>query len=212
MTPLEQAFKELLGEDPTPEAVQRLYRIKDILEFSEHDSIWSILLAFGHYESIYNKIPESILAKTRECLADHKLALDETAAAVERRVQGSLAERMSAIATELSTRMLTTANDLASAKARRRFSMGMLAGGIVAALVILLAIWTAFSIGRHAVDADSAWLQTRDGVAARKFAQMNSIPAMLDCPSEFVTRQEGDGIYCIPYETERKKNRGWRIK
>ncbi|MFD2274827.1 hypothetical protein ACFS07_36690 [Undibacterium arcticum] len=57
MKPIEEALRVLIGREPSAEDISKFYKIKEICNFSEHDSVWSLLLAFGHYEILYEEIP-----------------------------------------------------------------------------------------------------------------------------------------------------------
>lgn len=214
--PLDLALQTLIGRPPSTEEITKFYQIRDLLGFSEHDSIWSMLLAFGHYEILYKEIPEQITQQTRELLEDHKLALEATAGAAQRMVGAGLADavaKASREAIETGKRMAETAS---GAVPKRKFHLA-LAGIFAAAIVVMCAVVVlAYHAGTRAgadeANLDSAWAATPQGKAAKAFAGLNPIQAMLDCSTNFQQRSEGNATYCIPYDPKTKLTTGWRIK
>lgn len=212
MTPLEQALATLVGRDPTAEEMAKFYKIKEACGFSEHDSVWAMLLAFGHYEILYGEIPKQIADKTHQVLADHKLALEATASAAEKHIKANLVDAVAKTARDMADQVIKAATTMSLKESRRKFLLALSLSLGLAASVVALVGWGAYSLGAKSATADAAWLQTREGEAARKLAKINNISAMLECPSSFQQRQEGDGLYCIPFDEKAKRNWGWRIK
>jgi len=219
MAPIKQALATLVGREPTAEEIAKFYKIKDACGFSDHDAVWAMLLAFGHYEILYGEIPNHIANKTQELLAEHKLALDATASAAERHIKANFVDAVANTAHEIAERVISAANrvsstaaDRARDDARRKYLMAFTMSIGAAAITVGLVAWGAFHIGIRSGAADKAWVQTVDGQAARRFADMNQITAMLDCPAPYQRRQNGDTLHCIPYDTKAQKGYGWRIK
>lgn len=208
MKPIEQAIATIVGREPTAEEIAKFYKIKEICGFSEHDSVWAILLAFGHFEILYGQIPDTIATKTRELLAEHKLALEASAGAAEKHIRANLVEAVAKTAKDMADQVIQAANSITRARLIAGIVLGLLASAVTTGVISFVA----FKSGERIAEADAAWVQTKEGVAARRFAELNNISAMLDCPSVFMTRQENNGVYCIPYEADSKKNWGWRIK
>lgn len=214
--PLDLALQTLIGRPPTTEEITKFYQIRDLLGFSEHDSIWSMLLAFGHYEILYRDIPDQITKQTQELLAEHKLALEATAGAAQRMVGASMAEavaKASREAIEAGKRMAETST---GAVPKRKFMLSV-AGIFAAAAVVvcatgMLAYHAGTRAGADAANLDAAWAATPQGKAAKAFAGLNPIQTMLDCSPNFQVRTEGNATYCIPYDPKTKLTTGWRIK
>lgn len=212
MAPIEQALATLVGREPTAEEVAKFYRVKEACGFSDHDSVWAMLLAFGHYEILYGEIPHHITDKTHALLAEHKNALDATAAAAERHIKANLVDAVAKTAREMADQVITAANRVTRDDARRKYLLAFTMSIGVAAISVGLVAWGAFHSGVKAGAGDKAWAQTAEGQAARRFAAMNQISAMLDCPAPYQRRQNGDTQYCIPYDTKAQTGYGWRIK
>lgn len=212
MAPIEQALATLVGREPTAEEIAKFYKIKEACGFSEHDSVWAMLLAFGHYEILYGEIPEHITDRTRELLAEHKLALEATASAAERHIKANLVDAVAKTAREMADQVITAANRVTRADARRKYLLAFTMSIGAAAISIGLVAWGAYHAGVKAGTGDKAWLQTAEGQAARQFADLNQITTMLDCPAPYQRRQNGGALYCIPYDTKTQTGYGWRIK
>lgn len=216
MKPIEQALQALIKRDPTPEEVAQFYKIKEICGFSEHDSVWALLLAFGHYEILYGEIPLKIADQARSLIADHKLALEAAAEAAERAVRGSMIENVTKTTREMADRAIEAGKVIASHEHRRKLVLSVVAAFAVSVCAVGVLAWGAYKAGARsgAVDAmlDAAWAQSAEGRAAKSFAQLNNVQTMLDCPSHYQTHKEGNAMYCIPYDETTRRSFGWRIR
>lgn len=214
--PLDLALQTLIGRPPTTEEITKFYQIRDLLGFSEHDSIWSMLLAFGHYEILYRDIPDQITKQTQELLAEHKLALEATAGAAQRMVGAGMAEAVAKASREAIEAGKRMADFSADGVPKRKFMLAV--GGAFAAAVMavaavgVLAYHAGTRAGGDAANLDAAWAATPQGKAAKAFAGLNPIQSMLDCSPNFQVRAEGNATYCIPYDPKTKLTTGWRIK
>lgn len=214
--PIDLALQTLIGRPPTTEELTKFYQIRDLLGLSEHDAIWSLLLAFGHYEILYKDMPDQIASATKELLAEHKLALEATAGAAQKMVGAGIADavaKASRDAIDAGKRMAETAT---GAVPKRKFMLAL--GGTLAIAVVLVGAvaMTAYHAGLQAgadgANLDGAWAATPQGKAAKAFAGLNPIQTMLDCSPNFQVRNEGNASYCIPYDAKTKLTTGWRIK
>lgn len=212
MKAIEQALAALLGgRDPTAEEVAKFYRIKEVCGFSEHDAVWALLLAFGHYEILYGQIPQQIADQAHRLIAEHKIALENTAAASARHIQTNLVEQVAKTAREMAKEVLASAQELTIANSRRHFLLGASLSLGVAAIVIGLLCWMAFYLGSYSSRMDQTWSSTSQGKAARKLAEMNDVSAMLTCANG-QKRVEANKTFCLPYDDNSKKVGGWRIE
>jgi hypothetical protein len=208
-------LQTLIGRPPTTEEITKFYQIRDLLGFAEHDVIWSMLLAFGHFEILYKEIPGQITEQALALLAEHKLALEATAGAAQRMVGASMADaiaKASRDAIEAGKRMAETSSGTVP---KKKFLL-MLGGALSIGAAVCIAAAVAYHAGTRAgaqiANLDAAWATTPQGVAAKTFAGLNPIQSMLDCSSNFQVRTEGSATYCIPYDPKTKLTTGWRIK
>ncbi|MCY0853017.1 hypothetical protein [Cupriavidus sp. D39] len=211
MSQLDKALTVLIERDPTTEEIAKFYQIKEACGFSEHDSVWSLILAFGHYEILYKDIADKIGEQSIKTLADHKLALDSTAAAAERAIKSNLVDSVRETTSKLLAEAQKTGTALAAIQAKKGLLIGAVTSLGVATVLLLCAGFLGYSIGSKSAGPAAAWLQTADGAAAQRFAQMNAVRTMLDCPAPYQTHREGSATYCVPFDPQAKKTWGWRI-
>lgn len=211
MKPIDQAIASLIGREPTADEIAKFYKIKEICNFSDHDSVWSLVLAFGHYEILYSQIPKEIADQAHRLIAEHKIALEHTAEASANHVKANLVESVAKAAREMAKEVIESSRQMAIANSKTKFLIGAYLSFGVAALVIGLLCWGAFSAGAHSVAPRSAWALTQDGEAAHAFAKLNDIQAMQSCEAG-QKRVEGNKTFCIPFDEKSKKISGWRIQ
>ncbi len=58
MSTIEEAFTRILGTQPTDGQRQTLLRTRDALNLKNNDALWLVLIALGHYETLYARFPE----------------------------------------------------------------------------------------------------------------------------------------------------------
>lgn len=213
MSDLEQALKVIIGREPTAEEIAKFYKVKEACGFSDHDSVWSMLLAFGHYEILYGEIPAKINEQTCKLLADHKMALDATADAAQKHIQASLVTAVADTTKRMADQVIKTGQEITIFESRRKFIIGVALSIGIAVVAVAGVAWGAFALGARSSAADLAWLRTPEGMAARQFSELNSTKAMLDCPAPFQSQKNDKGeTLCLPYDEKAKLIRGWRIR
>jgi hypothetical protein len=213
MSDLAKAIEIIVGREPTTEEIAKFYKIKETCGFGNHDSVWSMLLAFGHYEILYGKIPEKIADQARVLLAEHKLGLEAAADAAQKSVQASLVTAVADTAKRMADQVIKTGQQITVFESRRKFVLGVAFSIGIAAIIIVGIAWSTFRLGAQSSAADLAWLRTPEGTAARQFSELNSTRAMLDCPAPFQIQKNGKGeTFCLPYDEKTKRIRGWRIR
>jgi len=213
MSDLEQAIKIIVGRDPTAEDIAKFYKVKEACGFSDHDSVWSLLLAFGHYEILYSEIPAKIMEQARILLAEHKLGLEATADAAQKHIQASLVTAVADTTKRMADQVIKTGQQITIFESRRKFITGVALSIGIAVLAVAGVAWGAFAVGARSSAADLAWLRTPEGMAARQFSELNSTKAMLDCPAPFQIQKNDRGeTLCLPYDEKAKLIRGWRIR
>ena len=57
---LEAIYKEVNGKDLPEAAHIRLLKLKDALGLTEHDALWSFLVALDYYQKLYDDVPARI--------------------------------------------------------------------------------------------------------------------------------------------------------
>lgn len=211
MSQLENALAVVIGREPTTEEIAKFYKVKEICGFSDHDSVWSMLVAFGHYEILYRDIPNLITEQASKTIADHKLALEATAGAVERAVKANIVESVRETTAKVLKEAEKTGSALAAIQARKGFLFGAIASLVIAFLLLFAAGYIGYAFGAQTSSVAASWAQSSDGSAARRFSQMNQVKAMLDCSAPYQIHKDGAATYCIPFDPQTKKSYGWRI-
>jgi hypothetical protein len=56
----EDAFTKLLGRQPSDKEKQDLLRTRDALDLKNNDAPWQLVMALGHYETLYSRFPALI--------------------------------------------------------------------------------------------------------------------------------------------------------
>lgn len=83
---LDSAFERLLGHQPSDRARATLYRVRDRLGIGPNDALWSVLFAFQHYYSLYERFPAMIRAAASELLVECKTGTDQALAGAEQQL------------------------------------------------------------------------------------------------------------------------------
>jgi hypothetical protein len=81
---LDDSFALLLGRQPGDKEKQRLYRVRDALKLKATDAVWLLLMALGHYETLYERIPARIAEAAKDATKDvRETAVAQSRAAAE---------------------------------------------------------------------------------------------------------------------------------
>ena len=55
-----ELFHSLIGEDVSNEQRLRIMKVQRILGLPDNDALWCVIVALGHFEQLYEKIPKEI--------------------------------------------------------------------------------------------------------------------------------------------------------
>jgi hypothetical protein len=207
----EEAFAKLLGRQPSDAEKQGLYRAREALGLKENDALWLLLLALGHYESLYARFPELIKSAAARVLADLK-----EAATAEMQASAAATKR------DLADAVARTAKQVARATATKRMAQWAIACVATCAACITLVAWlawhqsaaAAYARGwgeayRAAADqkAAASWANTPEGQLAYGLATVGSIRELASCSGRGWIRKDD---ICYP-RPERGAVHGWRL-
>lgn len=212
-TKMKRALERLLGREASTEEVQRFYDVKEILGVGEHDSIWTMLLAFGHYEILYKGIPAEIEKVTAEMIEKHIFSLEAQAVLATNHVQASMVEKVSKTADEMAQKAIAAAHSAVTAKTRGWLYVGLLAGIALSGAIGAGGFYVGERMGQRESLAQDVFLKTDDGKAAMYLAHHNKFEDMLSCKG-YSIHKAASGTYCIPVKTINGKtiNYGWKLK
>lgn len=204
--------QRLAGRDLSSEEIADFYRVKEALGLADNDAIWTILLAFGHYKTLYEGIPARIRDMIITIIAEAKVTVNATAEAAER----TMISRIERDAVEAVKRMVDDARKAASTAAtatnKQRLTIISAGAAFVAFITAALLLYGGYQLGVSSNAVELAWLNTRDGQTAKRFAELNNVPRMMECAAPHTVVEKSDGTYCSPYEAKTQTVRMWRIK
>ena len=208
MSDLQSSFTKLLGRQPSDAEVQKLYRVRDALELKNNDALWLILMALGHYETAYERMPQAIAEATKQSLANVKITADATMKASAQSFKADMARAVAA-----------TAQEVAQNTSRKQ--MWQWAGGAVATAFLSLGLlgWVAFAKGVETGKAEgydqakdekaaAAWANTPQGQSAYRLAQGDDLDLLIDCSAD---GWKIKGKVCYPNVDSNSMIHGWHL-
>ncbi|MEO8211627.1 MAG: DUF6753 family protein [Myxococcales bacterium] len=211
MTDLESSFTQLLGRQASDREKQDLYRARDALNLKDNDAVWLLLMALGHYETLYAKVP-AMMAK----------AAGDVTAAVQKAAEAQVKATVARVHADLGAAVAQTAAEIAGRRTTAQ-KLQWAAVCIGTALVALLVVgWFGFrkgvemgyargwakadDTGRIAASAAS-WANTPEGRLAYGLMQAGSIRELAECSGRGWSAKDG---MCWP-QMEKGKIHGWRL-
>jgi hypothetical protein len=194
----EEAFFKLVGQQPTDEARQRLYRIQNALGIKNTDSLWVLMIALQYYQALYERIPQKIAAAAAEAVAAAKMtagaqakaAAEETKKALTEGVRRTLDETTKRAALHQIVKWVGVTASVLSvfllAVGRWEFHSGEVQGQ-----------WRAEKAAqedRNRRAAESLWANTPDGRQAYDLAKSGILHNILNCSGRGLVARDG---WCI---------------
>lgn len=207
----EAALSALLGREATPEELTKIHKVKENLGLSDHDAIWTLLLALGHYEMLYCELPDKIGVKIQETLTELKANADNVANAAERRLSANVEGQVAETINKLSDAVIQTGQKLAQSHYRKYLvtAIGVSLG--VAGIIVCSVFYVGYKLGNQANSNELFWSKSSSGIVAKRFAQLNDVQGMLSCLPPLQQVEKPDGTYCLPYDKKTNQVRSWRI-
>ena len=204
--------QKLLGREMTSEEIALNFRIKETLGLSDDDAIWTLLSVLGVYLTMYRDMPKEIVETVTKMMAEFKVNITHVTDAAERasivRTEKNVVEAFEKLVKQ-AEKSVTTGSAMSQKKKLIAWASAAAFGGVVVASGLL---WMGYTLGDSKRQAELAWLDTKEGQAAKRFAQLNNVERMLECPSPQYVVERKDGDFCSPYDMTQKTVRMWRIK
>jgi hypothetical protein len=212
MAELEDSFAKLIGCTPTDRERQNLYRVRDALNAKPTDSMWMVLMALEHYETLYEEIPGKIGAAAREVVASVRSAAEAEAAAAR-------AETAKALMRAVHEAAVKSTRQAAGAYLAK---WGSISVGAVAVAGALLC-WGAFRHGETAglavggdmarrqcgaLMAASSWANTPEGQLAYALAKAGGLADVGRCSGRGMVQREG---WCVVASDRGKPLARWAL-
>jgi hypothetical protein len=208
---LDDSFARLLDRQPTDKERQDLYRARDALKLHATDSVWLLLMALQHYETLYQKIPALIADAARD-------ATKTARATAEAQAKAAHEETRRALMAAVHQAAVVSAKQAAGAQLRTWIS--------VAAAVICIAL-VIVTVGAYKRGSESGWARatneartryenaataaswanTPEGRLAYDLARVGSLHDLATCSGRGVAAREG---WCV-VQPERGKTYRWRL-
>jgi hypothetical protein len=208
---LENAFTQLLDRQPTDEERQRLYRARDALNIKPTDAVWTLLMVFEHYQTLYQQMPQQIAQAARN-------AIETVRATAEAQAKAAREETKKGLMKAVTEAVRATAKQQARAE---HFKWVSAAVSIVS--IVLLAVgWGAnrrgqargLAAGESRAKAEcayattlSSWALTPEGTRAFDLERIGSLHDLVSCSGRGLERK---GDWCV-VQPERGKAYRWRV-
>jgi len=205
---LDDSFALLLGRQPDDKEKQRLYRARDALKLKATDAVWLLLMALGHYETLYERIPARIAEAAKDATKDVR----ETAVAQAR---AAAQDTMKAMALAVSKAGTASAKKAAGAQILK-WAMGCFLGAM--GCISTIGWWAhgkgqreGYAVGYEAARdryenaaATASWANTPEGQLAYGLAKAGSLRELATCSGHGWVQRDG---VCYPGS----KTHGWRL-
>ena len=171
---LDSFFDRLLGRLPTPPERELLLRTQKELGIPDSDGMWIVLVVLGHYQQLYERIPEKIEAAASFTIDQAKRRLNAETEAERKRIQGTLTQAV-----------LDTINETAGVQAKAELRRATaLMGAVCLALVVVGGVGSyLWGFSRGAVSSTSAelWAQSDRGKYARTLDEYGIVGTLRAC-------------------------------
>lgn len=202
------AFEAAFQRQATPEEVDRLNRVMDVLDVRENDAIMVLMIVLEHYQGLYSAMPERIEEAAKAAVTETKEAAQRVAATAAELAHSDLVGRLGKAVTEV-----------ASDTARKQQWKALAIGIGAATITILMTGWLSFSTGREAgvsagyriarhEDAAASWANTPEGQLAYRLALVGSMQQVARCNQPGWKVSKGA---CLPYSAQDGSLHGWVI-
>lgn len=205
MGDLDDSFSQLLGRQPSDKEKQDLYRVRDALKLKATDSVWLLLMALQHYQTLYEQFPARIAVAARDATKAVRAAAEAQANAAQEETKRALIQAVQQAAVK-------SAEDVAGAQIVKWVSI---AASVICVALIVVG-WRAFNHGEAkgeaagenlakkecgALVAASSWANMPEGKLAYAFAKAGGLGEVARCSGRGMVPRDG---WCT-VQTERGK-------
>ena len=208
-----EVFEGLNKRKPTTQEKLNFERLVTTLETTPNDAILSVLVAFEHYKTLYETIPNKINGVVTDTLKSVNEAAKEQA-------KLAVAETQKELAKSVADATVKVAKSVAHGQ-----TAAMIAGCVVTCTVAgLMTMFISIGIGEKRgfvqgyesakeEKAALAWSNTTDGKIAYKLSQVTSIKELAQCDGKGweIKNNRGSSDVCFPKSTKEGNVQGWYI-
>lgn len=202
-------FEGLNKRKPTTEEKLKFERLVATLETTPNDAMLSVLVAFEHYKTLYETIPNKINGAVTDTLKSVNEAAKKQAELAVAETQKDLAKAVA-----------EASQKVAKSVAHRQTAQWVLltATGVFAILIFTIII--SFDLGSEKGYAEgyakardekamASWANTQQGQQAYKLAQNGSLDKLVNCTGK---GWQIEKKMCFPYGVEGEGTYGWQIR
>lgn len=177
---LNNVFDRLLARQPSDRERVLLHRTQKELGIDDSDSLWLVLVILGHYQQLYEEIPDRIQEVISYAVDRAKMRLEIETDAERARLQGALSETVLETIDKIS---------VDRAKADRRWASTSLLATAMAlfGLVGVAGYWAGWAVGGRSSNDAQLWAQSENGAYAYTLTQSGILGELKRCRA-----QDGD--------------------
>ena len=202
------AFEAAFQRKPTPDEVDRLNRVMDVLDVRENDAIMVLMIVLEFYNGLYSSMPGRIEAAAKTAVGETKETTQRVAATAAQLAHSDLVEQLG-----------KAVNQVASDTAKKQQWKALAIGIGAASISLLITGWMAFDQGKEAgygaaikvarnESAAATWANTPEGQLAYRLALVGSLQQVARCSAPGWKVKNGA---CLPYPDADGSLHGWAL-
>lgn len=202
------AFEAAFQRKPTPDEVDRLNRVMNVLDVRENDAIMVLMIVLEFYLGLYSNMPGRIEAAAKTAVGDTKETTQRVAATAAQLAHSDLVEQLG-----------KAVNQVASDAAKKQQWKALAVGIGAASISLLMTGWMAFDQGKEAgygaaikvarnESAAATWANTPEGQLAYRLALVGSLQQVARCNAPGWKVKNGA---CLPYTDADGSLHGWAL-
>lgn len=202
------AFEAAFQRKPTPDEVDRLNRVMNVLDVRENDAIMVLMIVLEFYLGLYSNMPGRIEAAAKTAVGDTKETTQRVAATAAQLAHSDLVEQLG-----------KAVNQVASDAAKKQQWKALAVGIGAASISLLMTGWMAFDQGKEAgygaaikvarnEYAAATWANTPEGQLAYRLALVGSLQQVARCNAPGWKVKNGA---CLPYTDADGSLHGWAL-
>ena len=212
MGELDTPFEKLIGRQATDKERQRFYEIRDAYGLKGSDAMWSVVMLFENYLTLFEAIPARVADSAREGTKAARATAEALAKAAQEETKRQLMKTVH-------DATIGTAKQTADAHRAKWVSICV---SLVAVLLVVVAWWQQtqgeskdVAAGQNAalkacgyLTLAASWANTPDGRRAYDLEKVGSLHDLVNCSGKELERK---GDWCEVQSDRRKTIYRWRI-
>lgn len=202
------AFEAAFQRKPTPDEVDRLNRVMDVLDVRENDAIMVLMIVLEFYLGLYSNMPGRIEAAAKTAVGETKETTQRVAATAAQLAHSDLVEQLG-----------KAVNQVAGDAAKKQQWKALAIGIGAASISLLITGWMAFDQGKEAgygaaikvarnESAAATWANSPEGQLAYRLALVGSLQQVARCSAPGWKVKNGA---CLPYPDTDDSLHGWAL-